>query len=317
MKFFTIALMAVSGTLTMGNNAWAGCWSANDAGDNGAKVEICFKGTCEQTYLTSECADISGAAISYKSGWYIETQITENSVTDVISLNGVILSQAELAHLSCKDLDDEQGCRFAAVSTEDQELTDALLSEVPTPNSDMAKIEGYFTSALEVDALGLQISLLEAGLYTGKVTGEWGEPTQTAFEDGLDWANSRGLSYDLNSDQGFYSFVWDLRTALFDEDSGLKQIPEGNEFLLIAASKRSDKKASNMAQQLENDLSQRGFPNLTKVLVTKKGGYAVVVGMYSQNGCEARLQQFVEAGLVPIDSRCANVGRFDPMNWAD
>jgi len=43
----------------------------------------------------------------------------------------------------------------------------------------------------------------------------------------------------------------------------------------------------------------------------------VVAGMYSRNGCVAQADQFKAMRLIPGDSYCAGLDRFDPFNWTN
>jgi hypothetical protein len=186
-----------------------------------------------------------------------------------------------------------------------------------TGHSTMAQLERYFRSAIEVDALHVQISLLEAGLYHGQVDGRWGAQTEDAFRDALDWMVSRGAPPDLRTEAGFYEFVEMVRHALFDIDSGLSRTPTGPEFVMVTAGRRSQAEADQLAGQLERRLSARGYPSRAQVLLASNGVFAVTAGMYSRAGCMDRLESFRREGLVPSDSYCAGLERFDPFNWTN
>jgi len=181
----------------------------------------------------------------------------------------------------------------------------------------MSLLEGHFRNALGVDAEYVQLALLEAGLYHGAFDGQWGGQTANAFIDALDWANSRGMQYDLTTEDGFYEFVWGIRAALFSVDSGLSRTPTGNEAILVAASRASMGEAQQLANQLDQKLTARGYPSRAYVLLAANGWYAVVAGMYSRDGCIDKAEQFKGMGLIPNDSYCAGLDRFDPFNWTN
>jgi hypothetical protein len=50
-----------------------------------------------------------------------------------------------------------------------------------TGHSTMARFEKYSRCASELDALHVQISLLEASLYHGRIDGRWGAKQKTRF----------------------------------------------------------------------------------------------------------------------------------------
>lgn len=297
----TVFLMSAS-------SASAACWNAAEAGVEGPAVEICYQGNCEQTNMILECAGSWGAAIGYANGWAVNVEISGNDVTRTVSLNEQAMATHQLQTLLCRELDDDDGCRFPEIT----------LASSPVDASDpMSLIEQHFRNALGVDAENLQSALLEANLYHGAVDGSWGARTEDAFMDALDWANSRGMQYDLRTEDGFYEFVWGIRTALVDVDSGLSRTPTGNEFLLVTASRQSMTEADQVAVQLDQQLTARGYPSRAYVLVATNGWYAVVAGMYSRNGCVAQADMFKSMGVIPSDSYCAGLDRFDPFNWTN
>ncbi len=307
MKHFACALVAA--TILTTTDASAACWNADEAGVAGQAVKICYQGTCEQTHMVLECAGGWGAIIGYANGWAINSEIVGGDVTRTISLNERALTNEQLQTLTCRELEaGGDGCRFPDIT---------LASAFSDTNDPMRLIEHHFRNALGVDAENLQLSLFEAGLYRGAVDGRWGMRTEDAFMDALDWANSRGMQYDLRTEGGFYEFVWDIRNALFDIDSGLSRTPTGNEFLLVTASRRSIPEADQVANQLDRQLTARGYPGRTYVLVAANGWYAVVAGMYSRDGCIDKAEQFKGMGLIPNDSYCAGLDRFDPFNWTN
>lgn len=288
--------------------ASAACWNADEAGVSGPAVEICFEGSCEQTNMVLECAGGWGATIGYANGWAVNVEIMGGDVSRSVSLNDRMLTDQQFQTLTCRELDGEDGCRFPEIM---------LASAGSDADHPLDLIEQHFRNALGVDAENLQLWLLEAGLYHGAVDGRWGARTEDAFMDALDWANSRGMQYDLRTEDGFYEFVWGIRTALVDVDSGLSRTPTGNEFLLVTASRQSMTEADQVAVQLDQKLTARGYPSRAYVLVATNGWYAVVAGMYSRNGCVAQADMFKSMGVIPSDGYCAGLDRFDPFNWTN
>lgn len=290
------------------NTASAGCWNAEESGERGPAVEICFEGSCEQTNMVLECAGGWGAAIGYANGWAVNVEIMGSDVSRSVSLNDRVLTDQQLQKLTCRELDGEDGCRFPEI------MMASAHSDVDQP---LDLIEQHFRNALGVDAENLQLWLLEAGLYHAPIDGQWSMRTEDAFMDALDWANSRGMQYDLRTENGFYDFVLNIRSALFNIDSGLSRTPTGNELLLVTASRRSMQEAEQVATQLDQQLAARGYPSRAYVLVAINGWYAVVAGMYSRSGCVYQADQFKNMGLIPSDSYCAGLDRFDPFNWTN
>ena len=286
----------------------AACWNADEAGVSGPAVEICFEGSCEQTNMVLECAGGWGATIDYANGWAVNVEIMGSDVSRSVSLNDRLLTDQQLQTLTCRELDGEDGCRFPEIT---------LASAHSNSDHPLDLIDQHFRNALGVDAENLQLWLLEAGLYHGPIDGQWGMRTEAAFMDALDWANSRGMQYDLRTEDGFYDFVLNIRSALFNIDSGLSRTPTGNEFLLVTASRRSMQEAEQVANQLDQQLTARGYPSRAYVLVATNGWYAVVAGMYSRSGCVSQADQFKNMGLIPSDSYCAGLDRFDPFNWTN
>ena len=303
-RLITFATMACAFTIAS-TPAAAGCWSAVDSGTSGAAVEICLDRNCEGAFLDLECANAGGTILEYSNGWRIEHTFSGTSETTTITLNGRLVGAGELQRLSCRNLDEEGGCRFPSAGP------------APLAGNPLDLIEGYFKAALEIDATHIQISLLEAGLYSGVIDGIWGRGTRGAFADALDWANSRGMSYDLSSDEGFYRFVADIRAALYDIDSGLGQTPNGSEYFLVTASRRTSQDAVQVANGLEKRLAQIGFPNRVSVLRATNGWIAVTAGMYSQQGCGEKAALLKSYNLIPQDAYCAEYARFDPFNWVN
>lgn len=300
--FYSFAALA----MITATSASAACWNADEAGVSGPAVEICFQGSCEQTNMILECAGGWGATIGYANGWAVNVEIMGNDVSRSVSLNERVMTDQQLQTLTCRELDAEDGCRFPEIT---------LASAHSDADHPIDLIEQHFRNALGVDAENLQLWLLEAGLYHAPIDGQWGMRTEDAFMDALDWANSRGMQYDLRTEDGFYDFVLNIRSALFNVDSGLSRTPTGNEFLLVTASRRSMAEAEQLADELDLQLTARGYPSRAYVLVATNGWYAVVAGMYSQNGCVAQADQFKNMGLIPSDSYCAGLDRFDPFNW--
>lgn len=287
--------------------ASAACWDARELGVQGPAVEICYGGQCEQANMILECAGAWGATIAYSNGWQVDVQIMGNTSTQTVSYRQQALAPNLLSSLTCRDLDADGGaCRFPRSGE---------VGPIVTAASPMSLIEMHFRNALGVDAETVQLSLLEAGFYGGAIDGAWGPQTQDAFIDALDWAHSRGMQYDVRTESGFYDFVWGIRRALFDVDSGLSRTPTGGEFLLVAGSRRTLAEAQQLVAEVDGRLAARGYPNRTYWLTAANGWYAVVAGMYSQSGCTTRAQAFKSMGLIPGDSYCAGLDRFDPMTW--
>lgn len=295
-------------TIMTATTASAACWNADEAGVSGPAVEICFEGSCEQTRMVLECAGGWGATIGYANGWAVNVEIMGSDVSRAVSVNDRVLTDQQLATLACRELDSENGCRFPEIT---------LASAGSDADNPLDLIEQHFRNALGVDAENLQLWLLEADLYHGPIDGQWGMRTEEALMDALDWANSRGMQYDLRTEDGFYEFVWNIRSVLFNTDSGLSRTPTGNEFLLVTASRRSMQEADQVANQLDQQLTARGYPSRAYVLVATNGWYAVVAGMYSRSGCVSQADQFKNMGLIPNDSYCAGLDRFDPFNWTN
>lgn len=291
----------------MATQVAAACWDARQLGVQGPAVEICYGGQCEQAHMVLECANALGATIAYSNGWQIDVQISGSAAVETVSYRQRVLAPNLLSSLTCRDLEVGAGaCRFPQTGQ---------AAQPDASDSPLSLIEMHFRAALGVDAETVQLSLLEAGLYSGAVDGEWGPQTQDAFIDALDWAHSRGMQYDVRTENGFYDFVWSIRSALFDVDSGLSRSPSGDEFLLVTGSRRTVVEADQMVTEVDGRLTARGYPNRTYWLTAANGWYAVVAGMYSKDGCRARAQTFISMGLIPSDSYCAGLDRFDPMNW--
>jgi len=182
MKYSVCAL--ITATILTTTGAFAACWNADEAGVSGPAVEICLQGSCEQTNMILECAGGWGATIGYANAWAINSEIVGGDVTRTVSLNDRILTDQQLQTLSCRNLDDDYGCRFPEIT---------LASAGTDTDHPLDLIEQHFRNALGVDAENLQLWLLEAGLYNGGIDGQWGMRTEDAFMDALDWANSRDM----------------------------------------------------------------------------------------------------------------------------
>jgi hypothetical protein len=304
-KKLTKALTLAVAT-SLGSAANAACWNAADSGLAGPAVEICFSGQCQQTNMISECAMSAGAFMDYANGWSVNYSIIDGQEVVSVSFNEQAITAEAYKGFSCRDLDDDMGCRFP----------EALRAvTVPPGLGDLAKIEQYFRGSLGIDAEYVQLALLEAGLYDGTIDGVWGPGTADAFATALDWANSRGGQYDLSSEEGYYAFVRATRHTFFDIDSGLSRSPTGLEYLLVVASIQDPSAARDLADQYEAHLRRAGLPNLAYPLVTVNGWNAVVAGMYSQAGCQRQAERLKSENLIPADSYCAALARFDPFNW--
>lgn len=248
----------------------------------------------------------SGAFIDYANGWSVDYSIIDRQEIASVSLNGRTITADEFKAFSCRDLDDDMGCRFP----------EALQAGKSNSGRDgLVQIEQYFRGSLGVDAEYVQLALLEAGLYDGSIDGVWGSGTADAFAIALDWADSRGGQYDLSSEDGYYAFVRATRDAFFDIDSGLSRSPTGIEYLLVVASVQDPVAARDLADQYEAHLRRSGMPNLAYPLVAVNGWNAVVAGMYSQAGCQRQAERLKAASLIPADSYCAELSRFDAYNW--
>lgn len=303
------SIFMVCGVVLMGAaSAEAACWNAEDAGIKGPAVEICYAGLCETTTMSLECAGSWGATIRYENGWSVNTQLTQGREDNYLMRNDTRLTPDQQSLVSCRNLDPEAGCRFDMVLNAAQRASAA---------ADIDMIERHFKKALGVDAFHVQLALLEVGLYNAQPDEQWGPATRKAFVDALDWANSRGMSYDVSTEQGFYDFVWAIRRALFDIDSGLSRTPTGVEHLLVTASRRTWEAARDVAFDIELGMNAVGLPNRTYALLAANGWYAAVAGMYSKSGCQAQLQNLKNLRVIPSDSYCAGLERFDPNNWAD
>lgn len=94
------------------NPVSAGCWNAEETGARGPAVEICFEGICEQTSMVVECAGAWGAIFSYANGWSVTVELAGNLEKRRVSRDDRILTSQQLRTLTCRNLDDDFGCRF-------------------------------------------------------------------------------------------------------------------------------------------------------------------------------------------------------------
>lgn len=204
----TLAASAALALIATAAPVAAGCWSAASPAE-GAQVEICYLGACQRTALVLECANAGGATLEYANGWRIEVELAGGAQTTRVSrAGGPALAAADLARLTCRDLDADGGCRFP----------DAAQPASADPA--LALAEGHFRAALGVDSENVQIALADAGFYRGPIDALWGAGTRDAFAQAFDAARRAGLAHDVTTEQGHYDFVALLQTGRLRADSG-------------------------------------------------------------------------------------------------
>lgn len=288
--------------------AFGGCWNAADSAVVGPEVEICIDGSCTRTTLTFECADASGLKAGYANGLSVQINTMTQPFSTLLALNGQQLSAAQIEGASCLNIDGGDGCKFGVQSA----------SEAPSdPDTDLNAVKARFSQLLGVDAEGFQSALIEAGLLTGVADGVWGSSTEVAVRQALFIARERGIPVDLSTDDGLFRFIYAVKDANADPNSGLARSPFAGAHLLVVASRQTYEEAMPIASQLEGTLARAGFSNRTSLVESLNGWVAITVGMYPKEGCLAASESLKSQGLVPSDAYCAPVEKFDPMSWTN
>jgi hypothetical protein len=205
---FSSRLVKMFVLLLAPNISFAGCWNADDYDSQGSAVEICFEGQCENTFMITECAGGWGAIIEYRSGWSLNTEFVDGVERRRISRNGSELNESQMQQVSCTDLDENFGCRFASFMPEDE--IDVQI--------ELERIKVIFNQAHDANARFIQMSLIDANLYRGAYDGLWGPQMETAFTVALEWASETDLYPVINTEMDLYTFLPNLRYGLFLDD---------------------------------------------------------------------------------------------------
>jgi len=190
------------------NVSFAGCWNADDSDSQGAAVEICFNGQCENTSMILECAGSWGANIEYRNGWSLNTVFVDGVERKSISLNGKELNASQILGISCTDRDEDFGCRFGAFVPEDETQIQTALE----------RIKVLFNRVSDANAKFIQLSLKDANLYRGAYDGLWGPQMEAAFTVALEWASAMDLYPEINTENDLYIFLPNLRSGIFFDD---------------------------------------------------------------------------------------------------
>lgn len=296
------------------SSAMAVCWNAEDSGSLGPAVEICINEQCETTRLTSECPLTDGLIGGYANGLSVAIDLTTNPPITRLSKSGVAFSEDAVRTASCRELEGGDGCKFgkqAMVATIGQAAT-------ATANTTLiAAIREHFNTLLGVDAEAFQSILIEANLLHSKADGVWGAETEAAVEDALQLAELKGIAIDVSSVDAMFSSFHILGASLFDPRSGLARQPFDGAQLLVVASRRTYVEAEPLVVQLEATLSSSDYANRTAMISSLNGWVAVTAGMYSDDGCQTALSRLQGNGLIPADSYCAPIEKFDPIAWTN
>lgn len=296
------------------NSAMAVCWNAEDTGDSGPAVEICINEQCEKTRLTSECPLTDSLIAGYANGLSVAIDLATTPPTTKLSKSGVAFSVGEVETASCRELDGGDGCKFGKQSspaTTDQSLPPS------TATSHLADIKKHFASLLPVDAEGFQNILIEANLLYSKASGEWDVETEAAVGDALELAELKGIPIDVSTVDALFRTFQSLASALFDPRSGLSRKPFDGAQMLVVASRRTYGEAESVVLQLESALSAASYPNRSAMVPALNGWIAVTAGMYSADGCQTALARLKGNNLIPSDSYCSPIEKFDPMTWTN
>lgn len=288
--------------------SFAGCWNAADSGVVGPAVEICIDGRCETATLTFECANASGLQAGYTNGLSVNIDISVEPNQVVLSRNGTRLSAAQIATATCRDIESD-GCKFGKTPVNAIGDADA--------EGQLALIRSRFAGLIGVDAEGFQSILFETGLYAGAIDGVWGANLEAAVREALRLAAERGIAVDLTSDQAMFGFLYAVRDAYANPDSGLSQQPFAGAHLLVVASRQSYEEAEPIAASLEAALAATGFPGRTSIIPSLNGWLALTAGMYNKDECLAQADALKGQGLLPADAYCAPVEKFDPFYWTN
>ena len=191
---------------------------------------------------------------------------------------------------------------------------------------ELRRIERDFRASWAVDTAFLQNMLIVAGLYNGPVLAadDSGRNTpftpelREAFRSALEYAVREGIPYDVDDGERFSEFLWGIRTRLYDPDSGFDVWPfTGSEFILVTSSHAVLDDAIWASDALDRRLTAYGLPHRAAFRTSLSGFRAVAAGMYTREGCTRRREELVQARVIPSDSYCASVTRFDPNSWGD
>lgn len=296
------------------STAMAVCWNAEESGSPGPAVEICINEQCETTRLTSECPLSDALIAGYANGLSVAIDLSASPPVTKLSKSGVALSPEEVQTASCRELEGGDGCKFGKphpVAQENQGLTSA------TNDNQIAAIREHFKSLIGVDAEAFQNILIEANLLNSKADGVWGAETEAAVKEALQLADLKGIRIVVSTADAMFSSFHNLGASLFDPRSGLARQPFDGAQLLVVASRRTYEEAEPLAVQLEASLSSADYANRTAMIPSLNGWVAVTAGMYSDDGCQTALSRLQGNGLIPADSYCAPIEKFDPMAWTN